>query len=372
MPPTATATPLPATGEHLPDPFGSEQLITCADPATGLRAVIAVDSTALGPGLGGVRMRAYPSFWDGAFEAQRLARAMTWKNALAGLPYGGAKSVIIDDGDRSRRTERLVRFGELVARLGGAYLPGVDMGTTTADLALMASVGAPSTCASDDPSPWTALGVFHAVCAAAEHRLGSDGVTGVDVVVQGVGNVGAALARLLAEAGARVTVTDIDADRAARVAREVDGRAIPVDRALSEPTDVLAPCAAARVVTRAAIPHLGCRIVAGGANDTLEDDGCADELEAAGILYVPDFVANAGGVVHIHSLTAGWDDDRLHGALAGIGARVTSILDDARAAGTTPLAAAHAQARAIVTDARTRPADHDDHDDHHHRRSSDR
>jgi len=349
MPPVATA-----TARQLPDPLTSEQLITCSDPATGLRAVIAIDSTDLGPGLGGVRMKAYPSFWAGALEAQRLARAMTYKNALAGLPYGGAKSVVLDDGDHRNRRERLVRFGELVARLGGAYLPGVDMGTTTEDLALMATAGAPSTCSTDDPSPWTALGVFHAIRAATVHQLGSDGVQDVEVLVQGVGNVGAALARLLVDHGARVTVTDLDADRAERVAHEIDGRAIAADQVLTHATDVFAPCAAARVVTRAAIPGLRCRIVAGGANDTLEDDACADDLHAAGILYVPDFVANAGGVIHIHSLVAGWPADELGPALGRIADRVGSVLADARERGTTPLAAAHDQARALVREARSR------------------
>jgi leucine dehydrogenase len=327
------------TAIELPDPNQSEQLVFCTDSDLGLQAVIAIDDTTLGPGLGGVRFRQYPSIWAGAREAQRLARAMTAKNALAGLPYGGAKSVILDL-DPTDRDALMRRFGQFVARLGGLYLPGVDMGTGAGDLALMAQAGADATCSREDPSPWTALGVFAAIRSGVAHGLGTTDLTGVRVLVQGVGHVGHSLAVRLAEHGAVVSVSDVDAERARAVADEVHGSVVMPQDVIGAECDVWAPCATARVVTSEVLPQLTCRVIAGAANDTLADESVADELRAAGILYVPDFVANAGGVIHIHGLRVGWDAARITQAVEAIGDRVDSLLSEAEATGTTPLAMA--------------------------------
>ena len=174
--------------------FGSEQLVLCRDDEVGLRAVIAIDDTTLGPGLGGVRCVAYPNERAAVVEAQRLAAAMTLKNASAGLPYGGAKSVILAPEPSVDRVALMRRFGDFVTRTGGAYLPGVDMGTTTEDLAIAGQSGAVVSCATEDPSPWTALGVAAAIRAAVAHLDRRESLDGVRVLVQGAGHVGAALA----------------------------------------------------------------------------------------------------------------------------------------------------------------------------------
>lgn len=340
----------------LPVPEQSEHLIFCTDLELGLQGVIAVDDTTLGPGLGGVRFRSYPSIWAGAREAQRLARGMTAKNALAGLPYGGAKSVILDLSGPARtaaqRSALMHRFGEFVARLDGAYLPGVDMGTTGADLAEMGRAGAEATCSTEDPSPWTALGVFEALRAGATEGLGLDGLDGVHVLVQGVGHVGASLAAQLSDAGARVSLTDVDVDRAHAVAGPLGAEVIDPDAVVGFECDVWAPCATARVVSDTNVADLRCRMITGAANDTLVSDDVADRLAAAQILYVPDFVANAGGVIHIHGLRMGWDHDTIRTAVRGIGDRVLSLLDEAQVSGTTPLGAADLQRDQILAAAR--------------------
>ncbi|WGX98891.1 Glu/Leu/Phe/Val dehydrogenase [Nocardioides sp. L-11A] len=331
----------------------SEQLVTCRDTATGLRAVIAIDDTTLGPGLGGIRYRPYRDMWAAAEEAQRLASAMTLKNAMAGVPFGGAKSVILHDGTPPRGRDALFeQFGRFIARLGGTYVPGVDMGTSPHDLQTVGSAGTEVSCTDVDPSPWTALGVYHSIAAAVGQHLGAEGVAGIRVLVQGVGHVGGRLAELLSEAGAVVTVSDVDAARAASLAQRLGAASVAPDQVLGTPADVFAPCATARVITHENIATLPVQIVAGGANDTLEDDRCADELHARGILYVPDFVANGGGVIHVQAMREGWDEARTTEAIARIGDRVTHLIQRGRAEGTTPLAAALATARDIVAAAR--------------------
>ncbi|MCR1783810.1 hypothetical protein KVF89_14815 [Nocardioides carbamazepini] len=339
----------------VPEHLTTERLVICSDADAGLRAVIAIDDTTSGPGFGGVRMRSYPTVGSAIDEAQRLAAAMTVKNTLAGIPYGGAKSVIMTDGDPGDPgdRERLIRrFGQFVADLGGAYLPGVDMGTSPDDMQLMAEMGADTTCADEDPSPWTAAGVFHSIRSAVRHRSGTDSLEDVRVLVQGVGHVGASLAAQLAEAGALVDVSDVDAARAADVARAVGGAVVDPSGVLDHPCDVYSPCAVARVITRETLARLRCTIVAGGANDTLDDDACADDLAAAGILFVPDFVANSGGVRFVHVRRTGGGVDDIRTAVTAIGDLVTDLLESASRAGVTPVGAARARAQEILAQRR--------------------
>ncbi len=333
------------------DLWNSEQLVICRDDDVGLRAVIAINNTQLGPGLGGIRMRDYPSANDAIVECQRLAAAMTLKNAFAELPFGGAKAVIIAADPVGDRCELMRRFGAFVARTGGAYLPGVDMGTSPQDLGVIAEAGADVSCSSDDPSPWTAVGVAAAITAAVEHVDRRSGLEGVRVVIQGAGHVGAALARDLAAAGAQVVVADVDEKRAADVAADVGGRTVAVDRALTEPCDVLAPCAVARVLDAKSIPALRCRIIAGAANDTLATPLDAELLHRSGITYVPDFVANAGGVIHIHAIRCGYSEETLRSEVERIGDRVRSLLGDAERAGRPPREIAEGLARARLAPA---------------------
>jgi leucine dehydrogenase len=320
-----------------PDLFGVEQLLLCRDDELGLRAVIAIDDTTLGPGLGGVRFLAYANDTAGVVECQRLAGAMTLKNAVAELPYGGGKSVILNRGPVRDRAGLMRRFGEFVARTGGAYLPGVDMGTTVDDLAHIGEAGAEVSCAREDPSPWTALGVAAAVRAAVEHVDGRSGIDGVRVLIQGTGHVGGVLARDLAADGARVILADIDGERATALAQELGGTTVPAGAVPQTPCDVFAPCAVARVAAPGTVDRLACRIIAGAANDTLSDRSMAGRLQARGIVYVPDFVANAGGVIHIHARRSGWAEARLDAAVAAIGDRVRDLLARADASGPAPM-----------------------------------
>lgn len=305
------------TGEHL-------SLVR--DETLGLRAAIAIDSTTLGPALGGVRFAAYESLDAAAIEAQRLASVMTLKNAAADLPYGGGKSVIIAERPVTDRTEFFRRFGDFVSRLGGTYLPGVDMGTSAADLKAIGAAGAEVSCDDDDPSPWTALGVLHAMTAAVQVRLGQSDLTGLTVLIQGAGHVGAHLARNAAALGGRVLVSDIDSARARAVARTVGGAVIEPDSVLDTPCDVFAPSAKAQVISPVIAASLQTKIVAGAANDVLTDDTAAAVLAERGIAYVPDFIANAGGVIHIHALRASWTTEQLTSAVEAIGERATAVL----------------------------------------------
>ncbi len=330
------------------DLLQTEQLTFCWDRASGMRAVIAIDDTTMGPGLGGVRWQPYPNEQAAADEARRLARVMTLKNACADLPYGGAKSVLIrdklveqDDG-KAHRHAQLRAFGRFIDRLGGAYIPGVDMGTSMEDLAVIGSVAREVSCDHEDPSPWTALGVFAGIRAALAST--DTNLSDAHVVVQGAGHVGANLARLLAEAGCNVSVADIDPLRAQTVAREIGGTALDPRTALTTRCDVLAPCATAKVIDRSNVGSLQCRIVAGGANDVLATHDVATMLSQQGVVYVPDFVINAGGVIHIHALRSDWGPDKLEGSLFAIGDRVTSILNEARHSRRTPLTVAEEMA----------------------------
>jgi leucine dehydrogenase len=314
----------------------TERLAVVHDQATGMQAVIAIDDTTRGPGLGGVRWMLYPDLDAAVAEASRLARGMTLKNALADLPYGGAKSVILSHDHGADRSAVLRAFGRMVADLHGAYIPGVDMGTSIEDLAVIGTVVPDVACTHADPSPWTALGVYAGIVATVRHLDHTD-LGGHRVVVQGAGHVGSSLALRLAEAGADVLVADLDPERSERVAASVGGRSVEPEEALAIPCDVLAPCAQARVITAANAPNLGARIVAGAANDMLSERSCAAELAGAGITYVPDFLLNAGGVIHIHAIRSGWDHQRLGGVVMEIGHRTGDILERADASGRSPL-----------------------------------
>jgi leucine dehydrogenase len=329
--------------------------VTCRDGSVGLEGMIVIDDVTLGPGLGGVRFKPYPTLADGERECRRLAAVMTLKNAFADLPFGGAKAVILSGGEISDRPALMRRFGEFVASCGGDYLPGVDMGTTVGDLALMSEAGAVVSCSTEDPSPWTALGVESAVRAAVAHVGGSDDLHGVRVLIQGVGHVGAALAAALAGDGASVLIADVDAERAATVAARIGAATVEPDEVIGTPCDVFAPCAVAGVLNERTIERLDCRAVAGAANDTLGDRADAHALAERGIAYVPDFVANAGGVVHIHSLRCGWTRARLRREVLRIGGRTRSVLERADRQSVTPMEVAEGIAASRLVAARSAP-----------------
>lgn len=330
-----------------PELFTSEQVITCHDRTTGLRAVIAIDNTTLGPGFGGTRWRPYTSPGAAVVEAQRLAAAMTLKHACADLPYGGAKSVILADSPvplaGTERQAALEAFGEFVARTNGSYIPGVDMGTTPEDMRVIETRGGRAFCDEVDPGPYTARGVYAAMRAGVRHTL-DRGMDGVRVVVQGTGHVGANLARFAAADGAVLAVADIDTARAQALADELGATVVDPQEAPYAEADVFAPCAVARVLTTENAGQIRARVVAGAANDTLDSAQAGEALRAAGVTVVPDFVANAGGVIQVHAGVAGWTEDQLSAALEQIGDRVTEILAEADERGITPDQAARDRA----------------------------
>lgn len=333
------------------NPWSSEQVITCADETVGLRAVIAIDDTSLGPGLGGVRFSEYPDASAALIEAQRLARAMTFKHALADLPYGGAKAVIVTDGPAPAGADRervFTRFGEFVKRVG-VFIPGIDMGTTRADMVTMRAAGAKVYSADFDPSPWGARGAYAALRAGAVHALGTDDLRDVRVAVQGVGHVGAALARLLAADGARVLVGDIDHDAAQRLADQIGGLVIDPADAPYAVCDIFSPCAVPQVLRADSVGRLQCRLVAGVAADIFDDDTTADALHAAGVTVVPDYIVNAGSVIHEHARAMGWDEERLSKDVDRIGARVADLLEESARVDEAPTRVAQRRARERLT-----------------------
>lgn len=301
-----------------------EQLVLCRDPAAGLRSVIAIHDTTLGPALGGVRMRRYDSHDAAIRDAIDLAEAMTYKAALAGLALGGGKSVIDADPRAPGRTAMLTAHARYIGALGGRYIPGVDMGTTVEDLDLMARHVPVVSSQRRDPSRYTALGVLRSIEAALDWAGGpTAGLDGRRVAVQGLGHVGRHLVEMLRAAGAEVLVADLDDKRVATVRDRFGAVPVAVDAILGADVDVLCPCAAGGVITEPVVDGLKARMVIAAANNVLADDRIATALAARGIVYVPDFVANAGGLIACEAEVRGTDD--------GLDARVDAIGDTARA-----------------------------------------
>jgi len=317
-----------------------EQVVFCSDPATGLRSIIAVHDTTLGPGLGGVRMWDYPDERAALTDVLRLSRGMTYKAAVAGVNFGGGKSVIIGDPAK-KKTEALLRaHGRFVQSLGGRYIPGVDVGTSQDDMRVLAAEAKRVFVGDHDPSPLTALGVLESIRAGVADVYGTGDLHGRHVAVQGVGHVGEPLVRSLAAEGARLTIADVDRARAVRLAGEVGAEVAEPDAVLGVPCDVLAPCALGAVLDDATIPALRCRVVAGGANNVLAEERHAAALDEAGVLYVPDYVANAGGLILLVGDALGHDIEQTRAKVRAVGATVTRIIEDARAAGVTTARAA--------------------------------
>jgi len=282
--------------------YNYEQLVLCHDEASGLRAIIAIHDTTLGPALGGCRMWTYSSEDEAIEDALRLARGMTYKNAAAGLNLGGAKAVVIGD-PRKDKSEALFRaLGRYVETLGGRYITAEDVGTTIEDMEYIrmetkyvAGLGE----GSGDPSPITALGVFHGIRAACKEVFGTDDVAGRKVAIQGIGNVGYNLAKYLKKAGAELIVTDIFEDNVNKAVKELGAKAVKPDEIIGVECDIFSPCALGAIINDETIDKLKCKAVAGSANNQLKEDRHGDMLEQKGILYVPDYIINAGGVINV-------------------------------------------------------------------------
>ena len=293
--------------------MGHEQLVVCHDKSSGYRGIIAIHDTTLGPALGGTRFWRYESDEAAIVDALRLARGMTYKNAVAGLNLGGGKSVIIGNNKTTNREMIFRAHGRFVDSLGGRYVTAEDVGTSTGDMDFVhmeTDYVSGLAGGSGDPSPVTAHGVFRAIQAAAFHRWGSDSLEGKTVALQGCGNVGYHLAKELHRFGAKLIVTDIDPERVKRVVADTGARAVGSDEIYGQQADIYAPCALGAVINDATLPQLRVEIVAGAANNQLHEERHGELLEQRGITYAPDYVANAGGVINVYSELAGWDAQR--------------------------------------------------------------
>jgi leucine dehydrogenase len=303
-----------------------EQVIFCHDEETGLKAIIAIHDTALGPALGGTRMWTYADEESALRDVLRLSRGMTYKAAAAGLNLGGGKAVIIGDS-KTMKNEMLFRaYGRFIQGLGGRYITAEDVGTSVRDMewvrmetdyvvGISRSLGG-----SGDPSPVTALGTLEGIKASLKWTTGNESLEGRCVAVQGVGHVGFHLVSLLVQGGAKVIVTDIDAENLKKVTSQVEGvEVVAPDRIYDVPCDVFAPCALGAVVNDATVERLKCQIVCGSANNILADeDKHAAELERRGILYAPDYVVNAGGLINVANELEGYHRDYALKQAAGI------------------------------------------------------
>jgi leucine dehydrogenase len=293
--------------------MGHEQVVLCHDASCGYRGIIAIHSTTLGPALGGTRFWHYASSDEAIVDALRLARGMTYKNAVAGLNLGGGKSVIIGDNKTTKRELMFRAHGRFVESLGGRYITAEDVGTSTHDMDFVhmdTNHVAGLAGRSGDPSPVTAHGVFRSIQASAKHRWGSDDLSGKTVTIQGCGHVGYYLAKELSEAGAKLIVTDIDTERARRVVDDFGAHGVALDEIYGAKADIFAPCALGGIINDTTLPLLKVEIVAGAANNQLLEPRHGDELEDKDILYAPDYVANAGGVINVYGELAGWDSSR--------------------------------------------------------------
>lgn len=288
--------------------FDEHELVQLVhDRASGLTAIIAVHSTHLGPSAGGTRFWHYADAAGAMRDALRLSRGMSYKNAMAGLPMGGGKAVILADHNHTKTPEMLAAFGDAVESLGGRYVTAEDVGITEADMVAVSQrtahvSGLPATgegSAGGDPGPFTAMGIYLGIKAAVLHKLGKDSLSGVHVAVQGTGSVGGGVARLLAKDGAKLTLADMHGQRAAALAQELGAQVAAPDAIMGVACDVFSPNALGAILDEAGIARLDCAIVAGGANNQLARPHHGKQLAARDILYAPDYVINAGGIMSV-------------------------------------------------------------------------
>ncbi len=293
-----------------------EQVVFCQDKDSGLKAIIAIHNTTLGPALGGTRMWNYANEEDALVDVLRLSKGMTYKAAAAGLNLGGGKAVIIGD-PKTQKSEALFRnFGAFVNSLQGKYITAEDVGTTVQDMSYVFMetpyvTGIPvSFGGSGDPSPYTAHGVLMGIKASVKHKLKTDSLKGVRIAVQGLGNVGSHLVEYLVKEGAHVMIADIDAEKTRAIADRLNLETVDPKEIASVDCDVFAPCALGAVINDQSIPNLKCKVVSGGANNQLAEERHGEALRELGILYAPDYVINSGGLMNVFVELEGYSSDR--------------------------------------------------------------
>jgi len=317
-----------------------EDVVFVRDRETGLSAIIAIHSTTLGPSLGGCRVWPYASPAEALTDALRLSRGMTYKNALAGLDLGGGKAVIIADPRKDKTPAMMEAFGRHVERLSGTYITAEDVGVSPEDMEHISRatghVRGTRATGLGDPSPYTALGVFAGIKAAARHVHGTDDLAGLTVSVQGLGHVGFDVAARLHEAGAKLIVSDIHAPSVVKAIGTFGGRAVDPAEAHRAEADIFVPCALGAGLNARTIPQIRARIVAGAANNQLQTPADGEALKARGILYAPDYAINAGGVISIALATPGGGDAAVREKTLAIGDTLTEIFQRAKAEDKTP------------------------------------
>ncbi len=337
---------------------GLERLHLACDPETGLRAIVAIHSTVRGPAIGGCRFITYKSENDAVIDASRLARGMSYKAALAGLPHGGAKAVIIKPEHNFDRVALMKSFGRFVEDLGGRYITAMDSGTQTSDMDAISQTCQWVTCTSQsgDPSPMTALGVFEGIKAAIRYRTGNDSLKGIHVALQGLGHVGYAVAKMLYASGAHLTVSDIDQGKLLKAVNELGAKAVAADKIYSVSADVFCPCGLGAIINDHTINELNCDIVAGSANNQLEREEHGELLRRRHIMYAPDYLINAGGLIFVAMQHAGQNDAAIKAKVRQIGTSLYQLFQQADQEDRCTHRIANERAEGIIARASLHPA----------------
>lgn len=313
--------------------YDYEQLVFCQDEQSGLKAIIAIHDTTLGPALGGTRMWTYENEEAAIEDALRLARGMTYKNAAAGLNLGGGKTVIIGDPRKDKNEEMFRAFGRYIQGLNGRYITAEDVGTTVEDMDIIHDETdyvtgiSPAFGSSGNPSPVTAYGVYRGMKAAAKAAFGSDSLEGKTIAVQGVGNVAYNLCRHLHEEGANLIVTDINKQSVQRAVEDFGARAVDPEEIYSQDCDIYAPCALGATINDDTIKQLKAKVIAGAANNQLKETRHGDQIHEMGIVYAPDYVINAGGVINVADELHGYNAERALKKVEGIYGNIERVLE---------------------------------------------
>jgi leucine dehydrogenase len=340
----------------MPDFDAHQEIHFVTDPKCGLKAIIAVHSTHLGPSAGGVRFWHYANADDALTDVLRLSRGMSYKNAMAGLPLGGGKSVILADANRAKTPDMLHAFGRAVEGVGGRYITAEDVGMSVADMVEIARstkyvAGLPNSAGDvgGDPGPHTSLGVFLGIKAAVKRALGKDNLAGLRIAMQGAGSVATGVALHACAEGAKLTIADVDPAKAQRLADATSGNVVSADEILALEADVVSPNALGAILTEGSIATLNTPIVAGGANNQLATPEDGERLHARGILYAPDYVINAGGIINVCTEYLGDGDAGLvRQRIEGIPVRLEQIWAESAQTGRDPAAVADAMAQRLI------------------------
>jgi leucine dehydrogenase len=339
-----------------PDFDAHEALHFVTDEKSGLRAIIAMHSTHLGPAAGGTRLWHYADDADALTDALRLSRGMSYKNAMAGLPLGGGKAVVLANKDRTKAAEMLAAFGKAVDSLGGKYVTAEDVGMSVADMIeiskqtkFVAGLPVEGGEVGGDPGPHTSLGVFLGIKAAVKRAMGKDSLNGLHIALQGAGSVAGGVARYAAAEGAKLSIADVDAARAERLAGETGGTVVAPGAILGLQVDVVSPNALGAILTEESIGYLEAPIVAGGANNQLATPEDGQRLQARGILYAPDYVINAGGIINVSTEYLGdGGPDLVRSRVEAIPGRLEQIWAESAATGRDPASVADAMAQKLI------------------------